>query len=75
MSHRKDRGIEMTLTGTVGKRVDSGNTRYLMTAEGATLMSWNEKENKLIHVLLLHRQPQEQTPLWTHDELDKRLAG
>jgi hypothetical protein len=38
--HKKDQGVEHILRGIVGKRIDSGNVRYLCTEEGATLLAW-----------------------------------
>lgn len=64
VTHREDRGVTTTLTGTVGKRVDSGNTRYLMTEQGATLLAWGPNENKAVNVLLLHRPEAEQATMF-----------
>lgn len=64
----EDRGVVTTLTGTVGKRMDVGATRYFMTEEGATLVAWDAKENKKVTIILLHRPDATQKPLEMFDE-------
>lgn len=76
----KSRGIETSITGTVHHRGDHGRTRYLYTSEGATILAWEPKSDKRVHVLLLHRPEAEQTelPLFEPEaitELRERLTG
>lgn len=71
----KNRGLEATVTGTVDHRIDHGHTRYLYTAEGATLLAWEPKNPRRVNVLLLHRPEAEQTPLFEIDDIRERLAG
>jgi hypothetical protein len=74
VTHREERGITTTLTGTVGKRMDHGNTRYLMTHDGATLLAWGPTENKAIDVMLLHRPELTPEPLEMFDEIMERVG-
>lgn len=76
----KNRGMEISYTGTVHHRGDHGAVRYLYTEEGATLLSWEPNTTKRVHVLLLHRPEAAQATLsiFAPDdvvELHERLAG
>lgn len=75
----KSRGIETHLTGTVHHRIDHGHTRYLYTEEGATLLAWEPKGDKKVHVLLLHRPETVQIPLAYFEghtnEIEQRMTG
>lgn len=61
VTHKREQGIVLVLEGTVAKRQDSGNVRYLLTVEGGTLLAW-EPGRKGVRVTLLSRpeslQPQ-----------------
>lgn len=74
-----DRGVTTSLRGVVGKRVDHGSTRYLMTAEGATLLAWEAKRrNKGPKVTIYGREEHPQATLFDapiDDEIRDRLAG
>lgn len=74
----EDRGVTTTIRGIVGKRIDSGATRYLMTAEGATLLAWEAKRrNKQPKVVIYGREEHPQATLFEADidELRDRLTG
>lgn len=51
--HPRDQGIVCILEGVVHERKDSGNVRYLITKEGATLLAWTPGRN--VKVTLLSR--------------------
>lgn len=70
----KDRGLETRVIGTVHHRADHGRTRYLYTEEGATILAWEPKTDRRVHVLLLHRPDVEQTPMF-NIEPPERLVG
>ncbi len=73
--HKPKRGITMTLTGIVAKRVDEGATRYLSTKEGSTLLAWSPKKNADIKVVLLSREASENTALFNlPEEVERRIA-
>jgi hypothetical protein len=68
--------MEVSYTGTVHRRSDHGVTRYLYTEEGATLLAWEPKGDKRVHVLLLHRIEMVEPVLGFFDtETPERLAG
>lgn len=71
VQHKKDQGVELTLRGIVGKRVDSGNVRYLCTKEGATLLAWEPSRKGTIKVLLWSREEITQQTLFSADFLDE----
>lgn len=74
VEHPEDRGVTTTLRGIVAKRVDHGDTRYLMTKEGATLMAWSPKGNK-IKVTLFARDDVPQVTLFEMpEEFKARIA-
>lgn len=60
----KTRGIITTVRGKVAKRMDNGGTRCYLTAEGATLLTWNAKENRAVTVTLHRRSELAQTPMF-----------
>jgi hypothetical protein len=64
VEHKANRGIVMTLRGVVAKRVDGGSTRYLMTAEGATLLAWEPGKKNAIKVTLYGREEPEQATMF-----------
>ncbi len=61
--HKRKNGVVMTLEGVVGKRVDNGPARHMMTVEGSTLFAWGGRHNSPVTVWLLNRKPQEQDEL------------
>ena len=78
VEHKPDRGITTTLRGIVAKRVDSGDTRYMMTEEGATLLAWGPKENRKVKVTLISREEPDQATMFDLPEdiedIRKRVA-
>lgn len=70
----KSKGLEVRHIGTVHHRSDHGSTRYLYTEEGATILAWEPKGDKKVHVLLLHRPEIVQEPLGFFDP-PERLVG
>lgn len=77
VEHKENRGIVTTLRGIVAKRRDEGATRYLVTEEGATLLSWDAKGNKQVKVTLFAREEPEGSTIFELagiDEVKKRIA-
>ena len=74
VEHKSNRGIVTTLTGVVASRNDHGDTRHLLTAEGAVLLTWNAKENNAVKVMLISRAEVEQQPLFGMEEIRERIA-
>lgn len=71
-----DRGITTTLKGIVDHRTDHGKTRYLMTAENATLVSWEPKKNAKVRVTLYSRlEPEGATIFDLPDEIRERMRA
>jgi hypothetical protein len=64
VTFKKDRGLTTTNRGIVGKRMDSGSTRYLLTEEGATLLAWEPSRTKLVEVTLYGREEVPQSTLF-----------
>lgn len=76
VEHKPDKGITTTLKGVVAKRMDSGETRYLMTVEGATLLAWSPKKTSKYRVTLLGREePENATIFDLLDETKDRIAS
>lgn len=73
---KADRGITTTLRGIVGKRIDSGATRYLLTEEGATLLAWEPNTTKIVRCILHSRliKPNETLFSDSLDEIRERIA-
>lgn len=72
----RDKGIITTLRGIVGKRVDSGKSRYLLTTEGATLLSWSPDRKSRIKVTLFGRAELAHPTMFDlPEELAERMAG
>lgn len=72
----KDKGLEVRHIGTVHHRSDHGKTRYLYTEEGATLLAWEPKSDRRVHILLLHRpeHEQEELPFFSSPEVERLIA-
>lgn len=64
VEHKPDHGITTTLQGIVAKRADAGETRYLMTKEGATLLAWSPKRNAKYRVTLIAREEPENATIF-----------
>lgn len=75
VEYKMENGIIKTLRGIVGKRVDTGKTRYLLTKEGATLYSWSPERKAQITITLYGRAEQPQTTLFEIDEIRERIAS
>ncbi len=79
VAHKRNQGIVTVLEGTVATRQDSGNVRYLLTKEGATLLAW-VPGRKDVAVKLLSRPVAVQPTLsffdksFIDDEMKERLA-
>jgi hypothetical protein len=72
---KPERGITTTLRGIVGKRIDVGATRYMMTDEGATLFAWEAKRTVGLTITLYGRSDCPQTSLFELEpEVEKRIA-
>lgn len=69
--YKKDNGITMTLRGIVGKRIDLGKSRHLMTSEGATIVSWEPKNPRAIKVILYGREEPEQSTIFDLPAMSK----
>lgn len=63
-------GVVHTLRGVVGKRMDHGAARYLLTAEGYTLLAW-EPGRAGVKVTLHKRKPVYVKPLFDYDVLNE----
>ena len=64
VEHAPTKGVTTTLKGIVAKRTDAGDTRYLMTAEGSTLVAWSPRKNTKIRVTLLGREEPEHATMF-----------
>lgn len=76
--HKRDQGVIMTLRGVVAKRSDSGNVRYLSTAEGATLLAWEPGRRGKVTVTLYGRETNPHPSLFAGEfleEITERLAS
>lgn len=72
VEHKPSRGVTTTLKGVVAKRVDSGATRYLMTEEGATLVSWEPgKANRFKITLFGREEPEEEAMFELPDNIQQ----
>lgn len=65
----KTDGVVHTLRGVVGKRMDHGAVRYLLTQEGYTLLAW-EPGRAGVKVTLHKRKPINQEPIFEYDLLN-----
>lgn len=75
VEHKPDRGVTTTLRGIVGKRVDSGQTRYLMTTDGATILAWEPGRLNRYKVTLFGREEMPQEVLFDVRQLvEQRIA-
>jgi hypothetical protein len=77
--HKRNQGIVTVLEGTVATRQDSGNVRYLLTKEGATLLAWTPGRNDVAVRLLSRPETKQPTlsffePSWIDEELKERIA-
>lgn len=63
-------GVVHTLRGVVGKRIDHGAARHLLTEEGYTLLAW-EPGRAGVKVTLHKRKPAEQQSLFDYDYLNE----
>ena len=63
-------GVTHTLRGIVGKRMDNGSARYLMTQEGYTLLAWEPKRSG-VKVTIHSRKPVESTKLFEPDFINE----
>lgn len=52
----RDGGLTVTHVGRVAKATTHGKTRYLITAEGATVLAWEPTGNR-VKIILLKREP------------------
>lgn len=73
VTHKQDKGVSVSVSGTVASRADHGDTRYLYTEEGGTLLAWDAKR-KLVSVMLLHRPEAAQTPLSMFEDVLERTG-
>lgn len=74
---KPDKGVTTTVRGIVGKRMDSGKTRYYMTVEGSTLLAWEPNTTKISRVTIHSRLIKSDETLFESDlmtELKKRIA-
>lgn len=71
---RPVRGAKVTTRGIVGKRVDGGETRYMMTAEGYTLFAWEPHGNAGIKITLYGREEKPQESIFDLSDIEKRYA-
>lgn len=75
VEHKPDRGVTTILRGIVGKRVDNGQTRYLMTVEGATLIAWEPNRLNGYKVTLFGRdEPVQETLFDVRQMVEQRIA-
>lgn len=73
-----DKGLVTTLRGIVAKRHDHGSTRYLMTAEGATILAWEARKRVgAPKVTIYGREEHPQAMLFEANigEMRERLTG
>lgn len=77
VEHKPVKGVTMTLRGIVAMR-GLGSTRYLATAEGATLLAWEPGKTSRVKVTLYGRAEPEQATLFdvldSMDEVRARIA-
>lgn len=66
VAHKRNQGIVTILEGVVYERKDSGNVRYFVTKEGATLLAWIPGRND-VKVTLLSRPEVRQQTLFEFD--------
>lgn len=74
---KPDHGVTTTVRGIVGKRMDTGKTRYYMTEEGSTLLAWEPHTTKISRVVIHSRLIKQNETLFESDlmtELKKRIA-
>lgn len=76
--HKRNQGIVSILEGVVHERNDSGNVRYFVTREGATLLAWIPGRHD-VRVTLLSRPDFKQQTLFDFDngfldEVKERIA-
>lgn len=64
--HKRNQGIVTILEGVVHERKDSGNVRYFVTKEGATLLAWIPGRHD-VKVTLLSRPEFKQQTLFEFD--------
>ena len=74
VEHTASKGVVTTVRGIVAKRIDSGSTRYYVTAEGGTLFSWEPGKRNGIKVTLFGRSEQPQETLDWLDESRLRAS-
>ena len=75
VEHKAERGIITTLRGIVAKRVDSGQTRYMITSEGATLLAWEPGRTNKIKVTLFGRDAKPVETLFDDiEQVELRIA-
>ena len=64
VEHKPQKGMTMTLRGIVAVRNDYGDTRYLSTREGATLLAWGPKKNVGVRVILYGREEAQEVAMF-----------
>jgi hypothetical protein len=75
ITRKPERGVTTTLRGIVGKRIDVGATRYMMTDEGATLFAWEAMQTVGLTITLYGREEKPQSTLFELDpEIERRIA-
>lgn len=76
VEHREDKGITTTNRGVVAARIDSGETRRFVTAEGGTLMAWAPgKINRIKVTLYAREEPEGATMFDLPTEIRERIAS
>lgn len=76
VEHPADRGMTVTIRGIIAKQMKSGQTRYFMTNEGATILAWEIGKKLRVKVTLFGRDATPQATLFdSMDEVRERIAG
>lgn len=72
--HKRNQGVVSILEGIVHERRDSGNVRYLLTAEGATLLAWTPGRTD-VTVRLINRpaKPQPTLAYFDNNVIDETI--
>lgn len=71
VTFRKERGIQQKIIGKVAKRIDSGNVRYYVTSDGATIFAAGSAGNRFINISLIKREPEIGATLFEVEFLDE----
>lgn len=74
VEYPEERGVTTTLRGVIAKRMMSGQSRYFMTKDGATLVSWEPNKKSRVKVTLFGREEFPQETLDFMDEVRSHIA-